>query len=71
MKVMKAVLALGAGKQCGGSCKVVDVFTEQCAVDLRRRCGDETVVDDNDELKVTGRGTASATFYYYRKHFSG
>ena len=48
MKVMKAVLALVAGKQRGGSCRVVDALAERRAVDLRRRCRDETVVDDNN-----------------------
>ena len=58
MKVMKAVLAVCAGKHCGGSCRVVDVFAERRAVDLRRRCGNDTVIDGNDEL--AGRGTPDA-----------
>ena len=59
---MKAALALAlcAGKQRGGSCRVVDVLAERRAVDLRWRCGDETVADDNDDL--AGRGSPSAIF---------
>ena len=50
MKVMKAVLAVCAGKQCGGSCRVIDVLAERRVVGLRRRCGIEAVVGGNDEL---------------------
>ena len=58
MKVMQAVLAVCAGKHCGGSCRVVDVLAERHVVDLRRRCGKETVADGNDEL--AGRRTPDA-----------
>ena len=50
MKVMEAVLAVCAGKHCGGSCRVVDVLAERRVVGLRRRCGNEAVADGNDEL---------------------
>ena len=42
MKVMKAVLALVAEKQRGGSCRVVDVLSGWRAVDSQRRCRDKT-----------------------------